>query len=632
GLEQVKCDERPNGCFNCEKLQLSCLPASQGTSNESNPVSREEINNVRVTARTKRKRTYRSCISCRESKVKCSGDRPTCSKCWQKAAICVYDAEPEPVWVQSIAPLTSHAPIHETNSSQARLPASHGVPSSPAVINENSSISWLRARELPPKPRLTKLVEAFFSNVHPIRIFAFIHKPSFMKSLDLGQLSGNEEQALLHIICALGARFYALEYHESVSTLPRELIQSAGNQWAKAAEELIFAEYSAISITRLMVLALLHDYEARLGNYAQSFMLTGLITRMSHALQINLEQSTDLFCRESSNPSADVTLKESRRRLMWACYMVDVWAGSGVDQLTLLNEADIKLQLPCNERNFLLQIPCVTECLQAHRVLDFISPQDIPVKPGENMGISAYYIRIVNIWQKVLRFVKHLDEVQPPWLPNSEFILLYQRITAWRENLPSVLEWNPDNIYVRRESSQLGALFLLHIMCHHVICDLYRISFPELFKIREAFPFPPEQQPFVSHLQLVCFENAQRIAILFFTTLQHGAKYLADPILPSFAYNSSRVMLYYLARILDRSKPEARNVIKETMDLIRSNNKSLQAMAMMYPLAEPLYITADRWLDKVRRSFTRIDMTAYLGPQDPSDLNEVESPQEVRYA
>jgi hypothetical protein len=261
----------------------------------------------------------------------------------------------------------------------------------------------LFATVLPPRAKLRGLLEAYFDNVHPVRVFAFVHRPSFMRMLEEGLLTEASDQALLYIMCALGARFYTLEYSEATETLPRDLIQRAGSQWAKVAEQKFFADYSSISVIKLKVLVLLHDYEARTGNYAASFLLTGMIIRMAHALQINQELSSDILCKDEACVSNEVSLRESRRRLMWACYVVDVWAGSGVDQLTILNERDIKLQLPCNERQFLLQIPNVTERLQPGLLLDFIAAEDIPERPRENMGMSAYYVRIVYIWQRVLR-------------------------------------------------------------------------------------------------------------------------------------------------------------------------------------------------------------------------------------
>jgi hypothetical protein len=215
--------------------------------------------------------------------------------------------------------------------------------------------------------------------------------------------------------------------------------------------------------------------------------------------------------------------------------------------------------------------------------------------------------------------VKHMDEEQPPWLPGSGFAILIDDIQSWKRSLPSWLDFSADNIYIRRESHQLGALLLIHCMYHHVMCDVNRIALPDLFKHQEPFVFPPDQQAFVSHLQDVCFEHAQRMSVLVSHILQHGVKNFADSILPSFVYNSNRIMLYYIARILDVSKPDAGTVISRTVELVQYNNQALRDMALIYPLAESLCITSERWLETVRDSLARGHSADYIAPQDPSE-------------
>lgn len=149
---------------------------------------------------------------------------------------------------------------------------------------------------------------------------------------------------------------------------------------------------------------LLHDYQLRVGNYLAAFMLSGIAARMVQVLQINLEFSTDILCSRST-PPIDATMRESRRRLMWSCFTMDSWVGSGVDQLTLLDERDIKVQLPCNERCFLQQIPCITETMANGQVLRFLPKESIPANPTDNMGLVAYFIRISELRKKVLRYV-----------------------------------------------------------------------------------------------------------------------------------------------------------------------------------------------------------------------------------
>lgn len=140
-----------------------------------------------------------------------------------------------------------------------------------------------------------------------------------------------------------------------------------------------------------------------MGNFANAFMLSGLITRMTHALQSNLEYNTDLLC-QNGDTGPSVTARESRRRLMWSCYVMDAFVGSGVDQLTLVHEKDMKIQLPCNERNFIQQIPCLTGTLDPGNRLKFLVGDTDANATLPNMGIVAYFIRHISIRKRVLRY------------------------------------------------------------------------------------------------------------------------------------------------------------------------------------------------------------------------------------
>ena len=87
---------------------------------------------------------------------------------------------------------------------------------------------------------------------------------------------------------------------------------------------------------------------------------------------------------------------------MWACYVTDASIGSGVDQLTLFHEEDIKIHLPCEERQFVLQTPCVTEVLTPGEVLNIIPERFLPANPAASMGLTAYYIRLIVIRKRIL--------------------------------------------------------------------------------------------------------------------------------------------------------------------------------------------------------------------------------------
>ncbi|KAK0760919.1 hypothetical protein N5P37_005860 [Trichoderma harzianum] len=647
-LLQVKCDGRPNGCRNCERLQLDCVGDNGLAAGRATPMSLRKI------------RTYRSCKSCRLSKTKCNGDRPKCSRCTAKKTECIYDGGSAPRWARNLdrgsrtastegsrsksrelaiamleasdevdaqddTPMTSIGsaePLKLGEISGSKKPL--GSAQSVASIEPSGSdiLSWLVSPSLPTGRNLRRVVEQYFANVHPIRCFAFVHKPSFMRQLDKG-FTSDDESALLHIICAHGAKFYVLnqnEHHTSASSF----IRLAGNEWAKRAEFLILTNFGKISVQRLMVAILLHDFHFRLGEYSHALMLSGLAVRMAHALKINVEASPDVLCTDSSESAPSVVTRESRRRLMWACYVLDAWAGSGIDQLTLLRENDIKIQLPCNERNFGLRIASVTETLGVGHVLQFLPPSVVPRKPSANMGIMAYYIRVVALWKRIVRYVNQLDSNPPPWLPESPFAALDADLRLWQRELPEFVEYSMETIYARLDSNQLGALVLIHCTYHHNYLELYKLSMPDLFKLPKPLVVPPEHHEFLQSAQANCYHHAQQIADILAEAADHGANLLSDSLLPYFVYDSSRVMLYYVARLLDPNRPDAQSKLGDAINAVESNRRVLRMMSALFPIAQSLSNTIDRWLTKIRQTSNRDDLVSRILSEARSETQEGE--------
>ncbi|KAJ5683574.1 hypothetical protein N7462_006739 [Penicillium macrosclerotiorum] len=429
---------------------------------------------------------------------------------------------------------------------------------------------------LPSPWKVRLLVEEYFKNIHPLRCFAFIHRPSFLQKLERQSTKSYQKHALLHIICALGA-------HETVNSLSSEFILMAGNEWAKEAQRLILETLDAVKVENLMAAVLLHDYAVRMGNFSNAFMLSGLIARMTQALQINLEYNTDLLC-QNGDSSPSVTERESRRRLMWSCYVMDALVGSGVDQLTLVHESDLKIQLPCNERNFTQQIPCFTETLSPGNWLKFLSVNLDADALLPNMGIMAYFIRHISIRKR------HLNDAIVPWDPSSEFAALDADCRGWYESLPQSLQFTPDATYIRKDSSQLGALCVLHCAHFQTICDLYRLGAPALYKLRAAFDFPPEQRGFLRHLQQVLFDAARTLATIVGETANHGSRMLADSWLPTITYDSCRIMVYHLTQILDPRTEDTKRLTVETLPLLHRNINCLRLMGSLSVISNSLSV------------------------------------------
>jgi hypothetical protein len=236
-------------CDNCERIGVSCPGYISGPLNRSERAQLRNRNSRGITeAGIKRTRLFESCKVCRHAKTKCSGDSPACLRCTEKNLPCVYEAGRRrernrnamsdcPPQQTKATPQSKHdasltsphlveeLPLHD----RQRNHRNHSIDVAPIRVSsepvppQEKSLDWYEYRLyipqcysnawyrltsplLPNQERVCQLVEAYFANVHPLRCFGFIHKPSFMEKLDLGLAVEHQSNALLYIVCALGAK------------------------------------------------------------------------------------------------------------------------------------------------------------------------------------------------------------------------------------------------------------------------------------------------------------------------------------------------------------------------------------------------------------------------------------------
>ena len=96
--------------------------------------------------------------------------------------------------------------LHRDKSSGCHCPGTVIVIVCPTHGHVLLSLCRLTSRELPDPKHIRLLVNYYFQNFHPLRCFAFVHKPSFLRKLVDNFTPGLLENALLHIMCAIGAQ------------------------------------------------------------------------------------------------------------------------------------------------------------------------------------------------------------------------------------------------------------------------------------------------------------------------------------------------------------------------------------------------------------------------------------------
>lgn len=164
------------------------------------------------------------------------------------------------------------------------------------------------------------------------------------------------------------------------SRLPGATLEETtiGFQCAEMTEELVNRTLKQPSVFRLQALVLLLRFRLWTGSSNDPLLLMAYLARSAFVLHLN---------HEATQPSFHV--QESRRRLMWAIYMLDSQLADGLPEYTSCPTTAIHIRLPCMEDDFELGNETVTAEL---------GQTDTP-----RLGIIAYYIRVVHLNHEILR-------------------------------------------------------------------------------------------------------------------------------------------------------------------------------------------------------------------------------------
>lgn len=95
---------------------------------------------------------------------------------------------------------------------------------------------------------IVPLVNIFFDRIHPLRCLGFIHRATFMHTLNSGNAIETYGEPLLLIILAFGAQISQLE-----SAPQSQNNREQSRLWAKRCSDLIFGRLDAPNLRSLMV-------------------------------------------------------------------------------------------------------------------------------------------------------------------------------------------------------------------------------------------------------------------------------------------------------------------------------------------------------------------------------------------
>ncbi|KAF1917983.1 fungal-specific transcription factor domain-containing protein [Ampelomyces quisqualis] len=538
---------------------------------------------MKTKAGKERKRLPLACIACRRKKIRCSGEKPACKHCLRSRIPCVYK-----VTTRKAAPRTDYMAMLDKRLKRMEDRVVKLIPkeSLPSVANVGRSVvkpaipgappktptskkriaeeafgndleEWSKAKgsdtaaaglasrskesddnklltegaeSLPSKEIQEHLAEVYFDYVYG-QSYPLLHKPSFMRNLATGKVP----PVLILAMCAISARFST---HPQLRTEPCFL---RGDTWGERAREIALKRYDAPNITILIVYLLLGLHEFGTCQGGRSWMFGGMAQRMAYALQLHKENEYDPLANEADRKPLSATDREIRRRTMWSCFLMDRFNSSGTDRPLFVHEQYIEVQLPIKEHLYLHEIHAPTENLEGN------VPNPVPpdsgqlANPCDNMGVSSYTIRLVCIWGKLIKYMNlggKERETEPMWSSQSMFHVIKKEAKEFKEALPEMLVYTPENLKSHAIGKTANSFLYLHILWQQIMLFMHRFALPSTAGSR-----PPKDMPhdFLTESARSALDAANQISILVNESMDHN---VVAPFAGYSAFFSSTVHVH----------------------------------------------------------------------------------------
>lgn len=554
---KVRCDGRKGICTNCDRLGLPCswddtfavegilVPSSailtapnqqQQQQQHQLPLSDPRINvnnNNNPPTSTPpllipRRRARQACQNCHAKKARCSGSMPKCDRCRVQGLECIYRPGKRALVLPSSTSLaggqqqqqSSGEPQDVTMQDDGTASLTHSNTASP---NQTPSLATPPPLNLPlavpsaspsfsdpPESLIFRTFENYFQHVHHIPVFSFLHRASLMERYNAGSLDRSLLLALVGITSML-------------TDLGGPDMVEYGQKCIDEAAALCLAHAEQPSILRLQALVIVVKHRILSKRFQGAFLLFSLASRMAMALRLNTE-----------NPSLCFLAQESRRRLMWSIYLIDSTMSGGQVEVALWPnpERQIRINLPCNERRFELDLPEVTEPLIPPPP-PFPSSLPDPEAGGSGephrdaIGLLALHIRMYHMRARILQRTMRVvasgpSQIELDKLP-SVVASTVAELEAFESRLLPSFRFSESSLKLRSYSSRLGIFFMTHIWWRQCHLDLYRLFLPGL---KEALPLGILKSrldaEFVVNSRRRCYDHARSMADMFAHLLAPG--------------------------------------------------------------------------------------------------------------
>jgi hypothetical protein len=196
---------------------------------------------------------------------------------------------------------------------------------------------------------------------------------------------------------------------------------------------------------------------------------------------------------------------------------MDRFNSSGSDRPICIPEECITVPLPVKERLFLLEVESITEKIDgkvpSSTVASMMDTTGRSMDTASNMGTSAYLIRLVAIWGRVVKYFNlggRESAKLPMWHPSSQFQSIAESLKQFNATLPEEMRWSQDNLAAHKVEKADNHFVFMHMVYHHLQLFTHRFALPASgFRVPREIP-----QSFLTESARMALEAANQVSVL----------------------------------------------------------------------------------------------------------------------
>ncbi|KAH9208250.1 fungal-specific transcription factor domain-containing protein [Leptodontidium sp. 2 PMI_412] len=295
-----------------------------------------------------------ACAFCRKRKLRCDRQLPKCESCQRFEYECEYgprkglarkEQKSSPVRrledrLGRLERLLSQTKNRQASEEEKRCPASE-----PSGTGKDAVVEWDAELSLFIANAVRELEHVYFVYVHPS--LSIIHPSRYLLQVNLDEHL-QPPDFLRHAMCALAAPASSI-----YSSLRETLYQSARKLLQDF--ELNDQSLDKVTLPQAQTWLLISTYEMLHGFIQRSLMSTSRAVRLVQMMRLHRVDAPNL--NRDPIPDAlgvpkDWTETEERRRLFWATFLMDRYAGISMGWPTLIDSRDIRTFLPVSNEAY----------------------------------------------------------------------------------------------------------------------------------------------------------------------------------------------------------------------------------------------------------------------------------------